>query len=143
MVDRGTLSGIYGRVKWPGHYTSHVFSWSIDVEHDVVEDTSWEFDVNGDPVAGTGSDGWRTYMEGLRGFSGSFDAYQDEVPADFAPDTQADIELFIDVRTGAAWVGTALCSGLSNETPVDGASTVSIDFQGVFNLNARDSTTTS
>lgn len=140
MADFGTTSGIYGRVKWPGHYTSHVFSWSVDVEQDTPEDTAWEYDADGDPIPGTGADGWRTYLNGLLGFSGSFDAYEDEVPSDFAPDTQADIELIVDRRTGAAWVGTALCTGLSPENAVDDVASVSIDFQGVFELTDRAGT---
>ncbi len=135
MADRGTISGIYGRVKWPGHYTSHVFSWSIDVEQDPYEDTSWEFDASGNPIIGTGSDGWRTFKPGLRSFSGSFDAYQDEVPADFAPDTITDIELIVDYRTGVGWTGTAICTGLSSEVSVEDMASVTIDFQGTLDLN--------
>lgn len=138
----GTISGIYGRVKWPGHYTSHITSWSMDAEMDPQEDTAWEFDGNGNPIAGTGSDGWRTYKGGLKTFSGSFEAYQDETPADFS-ESKAQIELFVNVNTGAAWYGEAYCSGVSPEASVDGMQTVSLDFQGVFELNTRDSTTTS
>lgn len=135
MADRGTVSGIYGRVKWPGHYTSHVFSWSLDIEQDLPEDTSWEFDGDGNPVVGTGSDGWHTYQNGLRGFTGSFDAYQDEVPSDFAPETITDIELIVDYQTGVGWTGTAICSGIGTETAVDDMATVTIDFQGTLDLN--------
>jgi hypothetical protein len=116
----------------------------MDVEAEAPEDTAWEFDAGGDVVPGTGGDGWRTYSSDcILGFSGSYECYQDETPADFSPGTEAVIELYVDRDAGASWVGTAVCGGIHPEAPIDGMETVSVDFQGVLNLNVKDSTTTS
>jgi hypothetical protein len=105
----------------------------MDVEADAYEDTAWEY--SGDTaVAGTGADGWRTYKAGLLGFSGSYTCYQDEVPADFAPDTVSELELWVDRRTGYRWVGCAIMTALHPSTPIDDMQTVGVDFQGSLNL---------
>lgn len=133
-LDRSTISGVHGRVKWPGHYTQHAHEWNLDVESATYEDSAWEYDASGNPIPGSGADGWRTYRPGIKGFSGSISCYQDEVPADFDPDTIAQLELFVDVRTGARWVGCAVLTAIHPAAPIDGMQTVDIDFQGQFNL---------
>lgn len=138
--SRTTLAGMYGRVKWPGKYTSHAFEWSMDIEADLYEDTAWEYDGSDNPIEGTGADGWRTYIPGLKGFSGSYSCYQDEVPADFAPDTVGELELWVDRRTGARWVGCAVMSAIHPSAPIDGMQTVDVDFEGVLDLEIQTGT---
>jgi len=132
-----TLHGKEGRVIWPGKYTSHVHSWSADIEYEVVEDTAWEYEstaLDATPVPGTGGAGWRTYIYGLKTFSGSFDCYMDGTsPPSVDPGTAAEIYL-VNKNGTSYWHGMAIVTGTSVEAPIEGIQEVTIDFQGVGHL---------
>lgn len=132
-----TLHGKEGRVIWTGKYTSHVHSWSADIDFDMVEDTAWEYDstvLDATPVPGTGGAGWRTYIEGLRSFSGSFDCYMDDTTLpSVTPGAAAEIYL-VSEYGNSYWHGMAIVTGRSIEASIEGIQEVTTEFQGVAEL---------
>lgn len=131
-----TLSGYFGRVTWGTYYTEHAYSWSMDAEAEALENTAWEFDGAGNPISGTGSDGWKTFQVGLIGFSGSFTCRADseEMP-DIKQGDLLDLSLYHKQSdANHYWKGKAFCTGAHSTVPIEGLCDVTIDFQGSLKL---------
>ena len=130
MADRNTVSGIHGLVS-AGDYTQHCYSWSLDIEQDTPEDTNYC-----DWTEWPEYKGWRTYLPGLRGWSGSVDQYADEdlssalIPGDGPFDALFYVKYDPDAGVYVGFSGEILISTLSGETAVDGVSSLGFDFQG-------------
>lgn len=141
-----TIAGYHGFVRWPGKYTVHVHAWSIDYVADALEDTAWEYTstAGGHWVveAGTGGDGWRTYIVGLQGWTGSYECYMDNcrLPS-VTVGVETEITLYVNYPT-SYFYGLAIVSAISASAPIEGIQTVTINFQGNLRLYRECTTTT-
>lgn len=141
-----TIAGYHGFVRWPGKYTRHVHAWSIDYVADALEDTAWEYTSTAggswQVIPGTGGDGWRTYIVGLQGWTGSYECYVDNCElVDVVIGAETEITLFVDYPY-VYFQGFAIISGFSQSAPIEGIQTVTINFQGDMRLFRYCSTTT-
>ena len=102
----------------------NVYSWSLDLVVDPLEVTT--FADGGD----------RTYIRGLKGWSGSVEAYVDGTNAILPEKVGAVAEINLgQARDGAGHVakqyyGDARCTGIHPAVGVDGVVTQTIDFTG-------------
>lgn len=141
-----TIAGYHGLVRWPGKYTHHVHAWSIDYVADALEDTAWEYTSSPGGAwvveAGTGGDGWRTYIVGLQGWTGSYECYLDKcrLPS-LVVGTETEITLYVNYPNHY-FHGLAIVSAISVSAPIEGIQTVTVNFQGNLRLYRECSTTT-
>jgi len=122
------IAGYDGQFDWGGiidsDVTYHTHSWSLDVTGDMLDVTDFT------------SAGWREFIAGLKGWSGSVELYTDSangkqvVPSDVG--TSAALRLYFN-STDYAW-GKAYVSGWSAAVAVDGVETQTVNFQGTSDL---------
>ncbi len=145
MADRGTVSGLHGLVE-AGGYTQHCYGWSLDIEQDTPEDTNFC-----DWQTWPEYEGWRTFLPGLRGWSGSVDQYADEdissvvIPGNGPFTAYFYIKHDADSDTYVGFSGEILITSLSSETGVEDVASLGFDFQGTGPVTIGDisgSTTT-
>lgn len=122
------IAGYNGQVDFGSVIDSDVcsyntYSWSLDLNAETLETTDFC------------TDGWRDFIGGLKGWSGSVELYVDDstriVPSDIG--TEATITLYLDndnyIRGKAIW------NSYSPSVAVDGIETQTIGFQGVSDLS--------
>jgi len=113
-------------------------SWSMDINIDALEDTSWCW--TGDDV------GWRSYIPGLKGFSGSFECYASDVPSSaLIPTTAIAGRFYVKKSTFMGYKGSVVITGVHPGVDIDGIATLTYDYQGTGALqvgNINPSTTT-
>jgi len=118
------LAGKGGSVYIGANKVAEISQWSCDLKADNIETTNFD------------SNGWKTYIQGLKEWSGSLEG--NFVPTDttgqqaiinaFAGGTSVSLELRID--TTKKITGTALIEGISIEVPVDDKQSLKCDFSG-------------
>ncbi|MBA7574323.1 hypothetical protein ES708_16128 [subsurface metagenome] len=118
------ISGVDGSVDFEAGKT-YVKSWTLSYVGDALETTN--FDSTG---------ATRTYIAGLTGWSGSFDAlYSTSNTA--VPSSTGTINLKSGASTGVGnWSGSVIITGMDITTPRDGLVTQSYTFQGTGTLAA-------
>jgi len=117
------IAGITGTVAWAyggGNIDLNVRSWSIDLVADVHDTT--DFSSSGD----------RTFIGGLRSWSGSFENLLDGTTTPLATGEvgSAAVSLVLTSSTGRTYTGDAICTGIHPSVSVDGINVVTVDFQG-------------
>jgi len=117
------IAGFGGAVKVNEKKVAEISNWSMDLEADDIDVTSFD------------SNGWKEYIAGSRGWSGSFEG-------NFVPDdtegqgalilawvNSQNVELQLDVNEDISFSGSAMIT-LSMEAAVDDKVSFSCDFQG-------------
>jgi len=123
------LVGYNGQVDWAAlidsDQTYQTFSWSLDISADAIDVTDFT------------STGWRKQLAGLKGWSGTIEAY---IPSDTTyrsvpSDTigiEAQLHLYLD--SSKYLNGKAICTGMHPGSAVDGVQTQTFDFTGSSDL---------
>ena len=117
------IAGFGGAVKVNEQKVAEISNWSMDLEADDIDVTSFD------------SNGWKEYIAGSRGWSGSFEG-------NFVPDdtegqgalilawvNSQNVELQLDVNENISFSGSAMIT-LSLDAAVDDKVSFSCDFQG-------------
>ena len=117
------IAGFGGAVKVGSDNVAEIRNWSIDLDADDIDVTNFD------------SDGWKEYIAGARGWSGSFEG-------NFVPDddngqgaliaawaASENVTLTFDVSSSVSFSGEAMIN-LSIDAPVDDKVSFSCDFQG-------------
>ena len=117
------IAGFGGAVKVNEKKVAEISNWSMDLEADDIDVTSFD------------SNGWKEYIAGSRGWSGSFEG-------NFVPDdttgqgalilawvNSQNVELQLDVNEDISYSGSAMIT-MSMEAAVDDKVSFSCDFQG-------------
>lgn len=112
---------------------NHAHSWSMDIVCDPLEDTNWDW---------TGADvGWRSYISGLKGFSGSFEVYIDSALSNQCLPCAGEIAsavFYVDEVGVYGYRGDILITGAHPSVTIDGIESMTYDFQGTGGLEAGD-----
>ena len=113
------ISGKMGDVVSTGtNMDTFVKNWTANLVGDALETTNFD-------VAASG----RTYIAGLKGWSGSFECnYSTGNTA--VPGTTTNLILRSSTGTGGVFKGDVIITGMDVTTPVDGIVTQSYTFQG-------------
>ena len=117
------IAGFGGAVRVNGKKVAEISNWSMELEADDIEVTSFD------------SNGWKEYIAGSRGWSGSFEG--NFVPEDtegqgaliLAWVNSENVELQLDVNQDISFRGSAMIT-LSMDAAVDDKVNFSCDFQG-------------
>lgn len=125
--NNGTISLVSGQT------VAATRNFSVEITSDTIETTTMGTDV-------------RTYVKGLSSFSGSADIYFDDTVFDtyettFNPTASAtvggapiNVKFYIDFASGAGadsvFTGTAIVTGFTVNSTMDGMVEASISFQG-------------
>lgn len=117
------ISGKAGSVALSNAAT-YVKNWTISYAGDALETTS--FDSTG---------ATRTFIPGLTGWSGSYDALY-STGNSAVPGSTGTINLKSSTGTVGAWSGGIIITGMDITTPRDGLVTQSYTFQGTGTLTA-------
>ena len=118
------IYGYGGTVAWTvlfGDCDLNVKSWSLDYTADMLDTT--DFSSSGD----------RTFIGGLRTWSGSFECNLDDTAKilNSGSDLGGTASVMsLNATSTKVYVGTATCSGIHPSVSVEGLNTVTIDFQG-------------
>ena len=117
------IAGFGGSVKVNGKNVAEISNWTMDLDADDIEVTSFD------------SDGWKEYIAGARGWSGSFEG-------NFAPDdtegqgalilawvNSENVEITLNVTDEISFTGNAMIK-MSLDAPVDDKVSFSCDYQG-------------
>ena len=118
------IYGYTGNVVWAAGIFSdtdtNVKSFSIDYTADMLDTT--DFSATGD----------RTFIGGLRTWSGSFECNLDDSIGLITTGNVggAAVSLALTASAGITYTGSAICSGLHPSVSADGLNTVTVDFQG-------------
>jgi len=91
-------------------------SWSLDYKFDTEDSTDFD------------SSGTAEFIPTISSWSGSFDGFKDGAP--IAGGTLAALALAESATHGQAWIGNAIITGVSPNTPVKGIVTYKYTFQG-------------
>jgi len=120
------LSGKAGRVEWASGKADGFNHWTLDVDTNMLETTSWS----------TGTDQWRSYAAGLSGgagtVSGLFDALstgQDNMRVATLTPSTGLLVLEIDKVGGAKFSGSAFLERLGLDVDIDGTADVAYGFR--------------
>jgi len=98
-------------------------AWALDQEANMLETTEFE-------------DAWRTFVAGLKRWSGTFSGLYQSGPAPQDNPTAGDLDLGTSVslnlkfESGHFLYGVAYVSRIGSRTEVDGVETVDYSFQG-------------
>lgn len=97
----------------------YVKNWAVSLVSDVLETTNFDVATSG-----------RTYIPGLKGWSGSYECNYSTGNSSVAGDTQSLILRSQVGSTGGVFKGDVILTGMDITTPVDGIVTQSFTFQG-------------
>jgi hypothetical protein len=125
----GAISGKAGNVTFASGYKTGVFSWSIDYNAEALEVTTFA------------DNGYRTYIPGLRGWSGSYECRLDDSVKIAHPGKPAATATFL-AYTGIQYSGSIIITGVSLSVAVDGVASATFSFQGSGYLAIAGVTTT-
>ena len=120
------ISGKAGEVESSGAEMAFTYikNWTISTVGDVLDTTNFD-------VASSG----RTFIAGLKSWSGSFDCNYSTGNSSVAGDTIGGIIFRSEVgSTGGVFKGDAILTGVDISTPVDGIVTQTYAFQGTAGL---------
>ena len=120
--------GYNGEVDWATIIDSdqsyNTYSWSADITSEAHDVTNFD------------STGWRKFLAGLKGWSGTVEMYIDSdttyhiQPSDVG--SSAALKLYLDSTHYIT--GSAICTGWHPAVAVDGVETQTLDFQGASDL---------
>ena len=113
------ISGLAGSCTIGGTGTLYFRSWSVDFTQAAVDVTSF-------------GDAERTKVPGMREWSGSAEAIADDTLVAELPNSTQTVTLNADATR--KYSGTAVITGVSPATIVDGESTVTVSFEGTGDL---------
>lgn len=106
--------------------------WIDDVEAIALVDgiKSWTLDYTADTLEVTdfASSGYKEYVVGNSGWSGTFEGYKDGVPLGIG--SQVILVLSETATPGQNWLGDVFITGVHPNVSIDGPVTYSYDFQG-------------
>ena len=112
--------------------------WGLIVDSDVAgySTHSWSVDVTGEAhdITDFNSSGWRTFLAGLKGWSGSVELFVDGTTHCSPSDVGSSATLKLSLNSSNYLSGTAICTGWHPTASVDGVETQSLDFQGTGTL---------
>jgi len=111
------VSGKNGSVTLTNANTS-VHNWTVSLVGDALETTDFD-----------DSSGGRSYIAGLTGWSGSYDAYY-STGNTAVPGSTGTIILRTTTGTAGLFTGDIVLTGMDVGNPVDGIDTQSFTFQG-------------
>jgi hypothetical protein len=122
-----TIAGKDADLSVAGHdYKAH--EWTMDIDADALEDTNWDwtsYDV-----------GWRSFISGLKGFSGSFACFIDTAHI-FLPGTLiSDAKFYVSLAGTIGFKGDILVTAVHPSVAIDGIAELSVDYQGTGSLVA-------
>jgi len=124
-----TIAGKSGDITAANH-DAYCHAWTLDVPTDILEDTNW--DVSG---VGEVDAGWKTYIAGLTGWSGSFECYADATPAtSILPGATVAIKLYVDKANTKGYSGNCIVGACHPGVDIAGIATISFDYTGVGKL---------
>ena len=116
------LAGYGGAVDWttiaPSASAYGAMGWSLDVVADMLDVT--DFDSSGD----------RTFIRGLKGWSGTIELKVDSANSIQFSDVGKEAELELYMSDLVFMSGSAYCSGWHPSVTIDGEQTQTLDFQG-------------
>lgn len=125
----GAIAGKGGNVTFLSGYTAGVYSWTLDYVADPLETTDF------------GSRGYRDYIPGLLGWSGTFECRLDDaVQVDHPGRTPAQATFF--AVAGVSYVGDIMITSVGLGVAVDGVATTTFAYQGSGHLKIAGATTT-
>ena len=116
------ISGKDGSVTLSGAQT-YVKSWTLSYAGDALETTNFD-----------DSSGGRTYIAGLTGWTGSYDALYSTANT-AVPSGTGTVYLRSSTGTVGVWSGSVIITGMDVGTPRDGLVTQSYTFQGTGQLS--------
>jgi len=136
------LAGFHGAIKWTKVGSDTVNFWS-DATHKLY---SWKLDCTAETLEDTdfSSNGWRTFLAGLKTWSGTVDAYLDGASPIPISDVGSTGKIWLyehcsDVSVGdIIYKGNIECTGIHPVVSVDGIETQTLDFQGTGTLVISD-----
>lgn len=121
------ITGKKGTVTYDGGSVATINSWSLDVDTNMHDVTSFT----------TAAPTWRTFVDGLSGWSGSMDGTFDNASTgqkDLITNTlvpvAADVIFELDQIVGGKFSGSAYVQSGSFSEDIDGLADVSWSFQG-------------
>jgi len=128
------VSGKVGKIQYKGNKVLGVRGWTLDMDTNMTEVTSWT----------TGTEQWRSYVPGLTGAVGTFTGFFDptstgqkdiRVGAGLSTSivalTTGTIQLYIDRSGGEHLTGGVYFTGQSFDADIDGT----VNFDGSFRFN--------
>jgi len=111
------FAGYGGNVIFASGYTTNVYSWSVDFTSEALESTDFT------------SAGYRTYIPGLKSWSGSFECRLDSANAIATPGAAPAAATFSADGT-RTYTGDILITSNSLSVAVDGLASITVSFQG-------------
>ena len=110
------IAGYGGVVEYATATPAGINNWTLSYVTDALETTDFQ------------DSGLRTYIPGLRGWSGTFSGSRDGVP--LAQTALAYIELQVSTDATQLYTGSVLITNSTPTVAVDGVITISYDFTG-------------
>ena len=113
----GAVAGKGGNVTFASGYKVGVYTWTLDYVADALEVTTFA------------SLGFRDYIGGLRGFSGTYECRLDDTTYIEHPGRPAAYAVFF-VTPGVQYNGHIIITGISLSVAVDGVATAAFSYTG-------------
>lgn len=113
------ITGAGGSVTFATGYAANVHEWAITLEADIHEKTDFT----------DGASGWKAFLAGLKGWSGTYSAYLDDTTPIVAPGAAAATATFTIV-SGQTLSGNIIVKSLESVVPVGDMTKVTVSFQG-------------
>ena len=114
-------------------YAGHV-DWGDILDSDIAgyRSSSWSLDLAGDTLDTTdfNSIGWRTFIAGLKSWTGSVELFVDATTRIQPSDVNSSATITVYLNSSNFLTGTAICNGWSPSLAVDGVETQSLSFTG-------------
>lgn len=101
-------------------------SWTLDYTVDTLDTTDFQ--------DGQTTEGARSFIPGLSGWSGSFEGYKDGVPKALSFSSSVKLVLAESETAGQAWIGDAFITGIHPSVSIDGVISYTYDFTGTGEL---------
>lgn len=113
------LAGKGGSVTWAAGYAANVLSWTLDYVGDALDTTDFA----------DGASSIRSFLAGLKSWSGSYEAIVDDTTKTIAPGAAKSAATFT-LGGSRTLTGDIIATSVSYSTTVDGLVVVSVSFQG-------------
>lgn len=131
------IAGKKGTLSYGGGNVATIMTWSLDVPTDMLDVTSFT----------TSAPQWRSFIDGLSQWSGSFDGPfdpsstgQDDLITNTLTPSTAAIVLELDQTGGGKFNGSCFISNGSFNASIDDLTGVSFSFQGTGALSYTTTT---
>lgn len=125
------IVGYNGDFNWTGIVDRatagyHTHTWSLDLVADALDATDFD------------STGWRDFIAGLKGWTGSVELNVDSSARIAPSDVGASAAIKFFLNSSNTLTGTAICTGWHPAVAVDGLETQTLDIQGTGILTPSD-----